>query len=201
MDNARGVLSDRDIHREINAGNIVIYDPEKDCADNIQNCSVDVTLGKWHFRANPATSVNQVLNPFDPASVHTYWGRVIEAKSGYIELAPGEMVLAHTNEFIGGLNHITTMMRARSTMSRSGVEVCGDAGWGDIGFYNRWSLRLKNNSSWPVKLPVKERVGQIIFMYTGIPDKVYQGQYQKSTDLGELVKNWTPDTLLPKLPV
>ncbi|MCX8513508.1 MAG: hypothetical protein ORN26_00305 [Candidatus Pacebacteria bacterium] len=43
-------------------------------------------------------------------------------------MRPGETILAHTNEFIGGRNHITTMMKARSSMGRSFIEVCKCAG-------------------------------------------------------------------------
>ena len=49
-----------------------------------------------------------------------------------IWIAPGETILGHTNEFIGGTESVTTMMKARSSMGRNFIEVCKCAGWGDM---------------------------------------------------------------------
>lgn len=116
----------------------------------------------------------------------------------YILLSPGESILAHTREFVGGLNHITTMVKARSSMGRSNVTICRDAGWGDINFVSRWTLEITNNSTSPIVLPVGARIGQIIFFYTGIPDTVYTGKYQEGNTIKEIVEKWSPSMLLPK---
>lgn len=50
-----------------------------------------------------------------------------------IWVAPGETILGHTEEFIGGRHNVTTMMKARSSMGRNFIEVCKCAGWGDVG--------------------------------------------------------------------
>lgn len=55
-----------------------------------------------------------------------------------IWITPGETILAHTNEFIGGCKSVTTMMKARSSLGRNFIEVCKCAGWGDVGYINRW---------------------------------------------------------------
>ncbi|CAH6420095.1 DUTP diphosphatase [uncultured virus] len=206
-----GVLSDRDIRREIAAGNIILHDPDRDCTGNIQNCSVDITLGPYFYRNEHPIPF---FNPWSAQHVHDYWGSVQEAsvasevnapqlglKVGeqYILLSPGESILAHTREFIGGLNNITTMVKSRSSMGRSNVTICRDAGWGDCGYYNRWTLEITNNSTSPIVLPIGARIGQIIFFYMGIPDTVYSGKYQTSFNLKEVVDNWSPSMLLPKL--
>jgi len=63
-----------------------------------------------------------------------------------IWLKPGERILAHTNEFIGGINKITTSMQARSSMGRSFISVCLCAGFGDVGYHNIWTFEITNHS-------------------------------------------------------
>lgn len=205
------VLSDRDIKRELIAGNILIHDPENDCSCNIQNCSVDITLGPYFYRNSAPIPY---FNPWNAEHVNAYWGTTQEAsvvedetkalqiglKVGdkYILLSPGESILGHTREFIGGRNHITTMVKARSSIGRSNVTICRDAGWGDIGFISKWALEISNNSTSPIILPVGARVGQIIFFYTGTPENTYSGKYQTGSTIEEIVENWHPSTLLPK---
>lgn len=209
------VLSNKDILRELETGNIVIHDPDdrNNVRNNIQNCSVDITLGKYYFSHTQEYS-GQILNPWSAESVRDYWGSVkVSSKvntqeesdylklplgSSYILLYPGQSILAHTNEYIGGKNHITTMMKSRSSLGRCNVTICRDAGWGDIGYINRWTLEITNYSSVPVVLRTGSRIGQIIFFYTGEPESVYSGKYQKEHDLQTLIKNWTPEDLLPK---
>jgi deoxycytidine triphosphate deaminase len=41
-----------------------------------------------------------------------------------IWIKPGETILGHTMEYIGGKTSITTMMKARSSMGRNFIEVC-----------------------------------------------------------------------------
>ena len=206
-----GVLSDRDIKREITAGNIVLHDPDRDCMGNIQNCSVDITLGKYFYRNNKAIPV---LNPWSAEHVKSYWGNVQEASvasaenaaelalnegQSYILLQPGESILGHTREFVGGCHHITTMIKARSSLGRNNITICRDAGWGDISFISSWCLEITNNGTSPIVLPIGARVGQIIFFYTGVSDTVYKGKYQTGNGIEEIVKNWSPEMMLPKL--
>jgi hypothetical protein len=33
---------------------------------------------------------------------------------------------------------VTTMMKARSSLGRNFIEICKCAGWGDVGYINRW---------------------------------------------------------------
>ena len=41
-----------------------------------------------------------------------------------IWIKPGETILGHTLEYIGGRHTITSMMKARSSMGRNFIEVC-----------------------------------------------------------------------------
>lgn len=120
-----------------------------------------------------------------------------------IVLRPGETILAHTQEFIGGKDHITTMMKARSSMGRNFIEVCKCAGWGDVGYINRWTMEITNNSkNYIIPLVVGRRIAQIIFFETGpILERDYttSGKYASSTNIKELKKSWKPDSMLPQL--
>lgn len=93
-------------------------------------------------------------------------------------------------------------MQSRSTWGRNGVAVCFDAGWGDPGYINRWTMEIYNlNQRHSVVLPVGERIAQIVFMKTGPVKSAYHdlsGKYQSSLDLEELKKNWSPEQMLPR---
>lgn len=211
----KAVLSDNDIIREMKAGNIVIYDPKNpnsDFKDKIQNCSVDITLGEHIYRSsednkdkkiNIWSSSNNYWDILEEAKIikYEYEGNEYDLKVGdkYFVLKPNELILAHTEEFIGGRNYITTMMKSRSSIGRSGLCICNDAGWGDIGYINRWTMEIKNNSQSHIILPVGKRIGQIIFLYSTQPSQSYHGKYQTHTDIESIVNSWSPESMLPKL--
>jgi dCTP deaminase len=128
----------------------------------------------------------------------------ISPQDRIIWLKPGETILAHTNEFIGGRESVTAMMKARSSLGRNFIEICKCAGWGDVGYINRWTMEITNNSRYySIPLVVGRRVAQIVFFDTeGICTASYEqtGKYQMSTtDVTELMKRWTPDDMLPKM--
>ena len=120
-----------------------------------------------------------------------------------IILEPGETILAHTEEFIGGKNHITTMMKARSSWGRNFIEVCKCAGWGDVGYTNRWTMEITNNArQYRIPLIVGRRIAQIIFFETGDirqSDYTQQGKYQSATNVDDIQKQWDPRSMLPKM--
>lgn len=218
-----GVLSKTDILTHLKAGNIVV-DPFN--PDNLANASYDVRLGKYYYRQDPM-DITQTVNPFWEKSVRKMYSTLQEAQPVkdliskhnpfhnfkpadlVILIAPGETILAHTIEFIGGKNGtkdlpaVTTEMRARSSIGRIGIGVCKCAGWGDIGYVNRWTMEITNFSNSIIPLPVGLRVAQIIFhAVTPVEQKdEYQakGKYQSSSELKLLKKNWQPEDMLPKL--
>ena len=99
-------------------------------------------------------------------------------------------------------------MKSRSSWGRNGVAACFDAGWGDPGYINRWTMEIFNlNQSESVPLPVGERIAQIIFHETGAVINSYgktggeglgTSKYQTSDDLQEIIKAWTPSQMLPR---
>jgi hypothetical protein len=80
--------------------------------------------------------VDRVWGTFCEAELHCQWsartGIVLEnikPDDRIIWLKPGETILGHTNEFVGGRWTVTTMMKARSSLGRNFIEVCKCAGW------------------------------------------------------------------------
>jgi dCTP deaminase len=194
--------------------------------NQLNTSSYDVTLGEYYYRPQLPQVDNMICNEniydiWSKESVDKVWGDVKCAQTleenGYdankfnigstdkvIFIKPGETILAHTNEFIGGVNTVTTMMKARSSMGRSFITVCSCAGWGDVGYFTRWTMEIKNNSQYyTIPLVVNKPIAQIIFFETGeveVGSSYNQtGHYQTESSLSELIKNWNPSSMLPKL--
>ena len=215
-----GVYSNTEIVDAVKRGHIVFHPFQP---DHINGSSVDVTLGEWYYRTDRRTRTD-VYNPFDKEEVEHYFGapqkaiphkqwaqkrgrelvKNIPADHPVIELEPGERVLGHTHEFIGIKPPGTTSMQSRSTWGRNGISVCFDAGWGDPGYINRWTMEIYNlNQRHTMILPVGERIAQIVFQHTGEVKGEYHnlsGKYhaESSDDFESLVKNWSPEQMLPK---
>lgn len=214
-------LSDKKILEHMKAGSIAIEPFDR---SNLATSSYDVTLGEWYFREQPTKYNHSLYNIWSRAHMEHVWGadkpeRAIYAKEAFkkynfkwegirpddkvILLRPGETILAHTNEFIGGRDTVTTMMKARSSLGRNFIEVCKCAGWGDVGYVNRWTMEITNNSTnYLIPLVAGRRIAQIIFFETGPilkSDYTKAGKYQTVTDIKKLKKVWKPTDMLPKL--
>jgi dCTP deaminase len=208
------VLSNNEIVKEMMNGNIII---ENFNPNNLSNCSYDVTLGEFFYRHKRSKDAT-IYNVQQKSHMKKYWGDVKQARvpngvereimdlgedDKFILLQPNELILAHTNEFIGGRHNITTMMKTRSTMGRCGVECCGSAGWGDVGYINRYTMEIKNNSNEVICLTVGMRIAQIVFLYTSSPPSFSyekKGHYQLSSDIIEVIASWKPEMMLPQVP-
>lgn len=214
-------LSDKRIIEAMKNGDIVITPFKK---ENLATSSYDVTLGEMYFREQPhAKYHHNIYNIYNKSHTDHVWGTTphkaekasdalkkfnfnwegINPNDKIIFLDPGETILAHTNEFIGGKHHITTMMKARSSMGRNFIEVCKCAGWGDVGYTNRWTMEITNNSRYyAIPLVVGRRIAQIIFFETGpILNDNYatSGKYQSTDDVKKMIKEWNPLSMLPRL--
>lgn len=211
--NGGSVLSRDGILREIQSGRVVI---KPFCVDNLSSSSYDVTLGQYYYReSKPGLNSSDVFDIYSESDVNRVWGplhkaaAVADAAEQVIWLEPGETILCHTNEFIGGTTDITTMMKARSSMGRCFIEVCKCAGWGDVGYVNRWTMEVTNNSRYyKIPLVVGRRIAQIVFFRTSdaVPaESSYENEvdskYQSVShgDIKALMNAWKPSDMLPKL--
>ncbi|KKU82013.1 MAG: hypothetical protein UY07_C0005G0007 [Parcubacteria group bacterium GW2011_GWA1_47_8] len=213
-------LSDKTIIEQRERGDIII-EPFK--RENLATSSYDVSLGEWYFREQKPKNFFGVYNIYNQSHTEKVWGTEpiraeyakdilkltpedlegIHPDDRVIILEPGETILGHTDEFIGGREHITTMMKARSSLGRNFIEVCKCAGWGDVGYTNRWTMEITNNSRhYAIPLVVGRRIAQIIFFETGPileGDYTKTGKYQSGGSFEELKTAWKPQNMLPRL--
>lgn len=216
------LLSINPIQDEMRKGNIVILPFQE---ENLGSASYDLTLGRWFYRETPALPGRNIYNMYDPDHVNRVWRHAEQAithadwlkchpdqpplkniglDEELIWLAPGETILAHTNEFIGGRYEITTMMKARSSLGRNFITVCRCAGWGDVGYINRWTMEITNNSRYyHIPLVVGRRVAQLTFFKVDPVSQedsyVAKGKYQSKLNEFELQQIWHPADMLPKM--
>ncbi|OGZ30197.1 MAG: hypothetical protein A2931_03750 [Candidatus Niyogibacteria bacterium RIFCSPLOWO2_01_FULL_45_48] len=214
------LLSRDAILRHMKEGNIIIdpYEPKK-----LKTTSYDVTLGEYFWRESHPNGGHTIHNIYDDASTKRIWSGPHEAKTTekfseemnmkfsnikpgdkIIMIHPGETILAHTQEYVGGRTKCVGKMYARSSLGRNFIEVCKDAGWGDVGYFNRWTMEVTNNSQhFTIPLVVGRRIAQMVFYEVEpILDKDYsqdKGKYQVADDLEKLKKDWNPHMMLPKM--
>lgn len=211
--------SDRIIER-LKDGTIVIDPFSK---ENLGTVSYDVTLGEHYFREQNRGPLKKFYSPYSQTDVKEVWGKPQLAENALkifgeeelpipegireddrvILISPGETILAHTQEFIGGRHDVTTMMKARSSLGRNFIEVCKCAGWGDLGYINRWTMEITNNSvHYAIPLVVGRRIAQIAFFQVDPVTRVDysgSGKYQTDQDLDRLKQSWLPHMMLPQM--
>lgn len=119
----------------------------------------------------------------------------LEREDKVIIVKPGEMILCHTQEYIGGRNVIDTQISGKSTAGRLGIEVCSDANKGDVGFQGRWTLEIRNkHPKLALVLVVGGPYATVSFMEVETPVNQYQGKYwPPSSGKAE----WSPEMMLP----
>ena len=215
------LLSRDAILRHFKEGNIIIdpFDERK-----LKTTSYDISLGEWLWREGHPEGRATMHNLYDENSTKQVWqGPYCAEKAGEVMerlgmefknikpdekivlLRPGETILAHTEEFIGGRNRVVAKMYARSSLGRNFVEVCKDAGWGDLGYFNRWTMEVTNNSQYfIIPLVVGRRVGQFVFYEVeplkDAPDYVGEGgKYQRSQEIEEVKRTWNPHMMIPQM--
>lgn len=216
------LLSRNAILRHLKEGNIIIdpFHPKK-----LKTTSYDVAIGEHFWRESHPNGGHTIHNIYDEASTKRIWSGPHKAESvekiakimgmkfanikpedKIILLHPRETILAHTKEFVGGRKKCVAKMYARSSLGRNFIEVCKDAGWGDVGYFNRWTMEVTNNSQhFTIPLVVGRRIAQMVF-YEVEPIKdadyskdKYGGKYQMADDLKKLKKEWSPSMMLPKM--
>nr|QBK88709.1 MAG: trimeric dUTP diphosphatase [Mimivirus LCMiAC01] len=225
MNNKYSLLNNDDIKKYRNEGEIVI---EPFNEKQLGNTSYDITLGPYYYREQLPQKGNSIHNLFSEKSTAEYWGKPLKAlpygdykKQGMlsenvknsenikdddlvIPIDAHECILGHSNEFIGGKTHVTTMLKSRSSTGRNNITTCACSGWGDIGYYNRYTLELRNLSRFhKTFLVVNRRYAQVVFLKCNkINNKISYhstGKYQTASNLDELKKTWNPTMMLPKM--
>lgn len=223
-------LTKDSIEKMIECGSIIITDFED---FRLQGASYDVTLGNFYYRVQPNSAGFGVHNPLSKESTEKLWGvEPIEAitfeklysrlgneideetRESYhpeqkvILLQPGELILGHTHEFIGSNDsRITPDMSAKSSSGRNGITVCKCAGWGDPGYFNRWTMEIQNEfMDRKLILTVGMEIAQIKFIMDPLAKEnntkiLYgnSGKYQNGQDIDSVKNSWSPKMMLPQM--
>ena len=93
-----------------------------------------------------------------------------KAKSGFILLEPGAVVLAVTREFVKMPDNVCGQIFTKSTLGRMFINHMM-AGVIDAGYSGRLTLELKNEGQHAVKIPVGSRVVQMVYQTLNFPAK------------------------------
>ena len=156
----------------------------------VNPASVDLTLGATlreprRYWRNPLTRrVAWFLLKLAGATKHTgsaYWSD----PKPFLEYTmwPGQIVLAHSEQYITVPDDCVAVLFSKSTIGRMGLEHL-HAGYGDPGFEGQFTFELINTAPWPIKLVPSMRVMQIVFIKTAsMPTNTYAttGHYNKQT--------------------
>jgi len=171
------LLSDRDIHAEINSGRVKV---EPFDAAMVQPSSVDVRLDRF-FRVFE----NHKYSVIDPSIEQSELTReiAVEPDEEFI-LHPGEFVLASTYEVITLPDDIAGRLEGKSSLGRLGLLTHSTAGFIDPGFSGHITLELSNVANLPVKLFPGMKIGQLCLIKLSSPAEhpygsaLYGSRYQ-----------------------
>lgn len=201
-------LGDNGIRKALEAGEVIIYPFNE---ERLNNASYDVSLGSFVWAPVPTVAA------IDPsmADPRDHYSLIDMEKRGPVTIPPHGFVLAHTQEFIGGTfdkqdgdgylgkdDGVLGEIKTKSSAARWALDICRAAGWGDVGFFNRWTVEIQNAAPWPIIIKPGMLLGQIVFRpITDVdPENGYEvkGSYQLSSELDQVVDGWSPDMMLPK---
>ena len=162
------LLSDRDIRKSINAGDLGIepFDPEL-----IQPSSVDVRMDRYFrvFNNSKYTHIDPKLNQDELTSL-------VEVEDGdAFVLHPGEFVLASTLEKFTLPAHLAGRLEGKSSLGRLGLLTHSTAGFIDPGFSGYITLELSNVANLPITLWPGMKVGQLALFQMSSPAETPYG--------------------------
>ena len=156
------LLSDRDIHAQIDAGRVSLepWDPAL-----VQPASVDVRLDRY-FRIFE----NHRYDAIDPAAEQDELTRMVSpiGDEPFI-LHPGEFVLGATYEYVTLPDDIAARLEGKSSLGRLGLLTHSTAGFIDPGFTGHVTLELSNMATLPIKLYPGMKIGQLCFFRLSSP--------------------------------
>lgn len=160
------MLSDSEILYELQEKRINI---DKFNLSQLNSNSYNVRLGNWFIFTKAEIGKPNYLD------IRWY------ADDYPVSLPHGTTVLGITKEIIGTREKVVAQLRSRSSTRRNLITVCDDAGFGDVGYNNRWTVELTcHANSGFINLNVNSEFAQMIFDYTGKVNNEYRGQYSNN---------------------
>ncbi len=156
------LLSDRDIHAEIDGGRLQLdpWDPEL-----VQPSSIDVRLDRFFRVFN-----NWQYTHIDPSQQQDDLTSLIEPKGDEpFVLHPGEFVLGSTLEVVTLPNDLAGRLEGKSSLGRLGLLTHSTAGFIDPGFTGHITLELSNVANLPITLYPGMKIGQLCLFRLSSP--------------------------------
>lgn len=164
------VLSDKDIEREIRAGNIQV-DPPVQLTD-IQPSSLDVHLGdKLSKVKEDHPALYRVVDVSYPG-VGTIFQTLYEEQDipgGGYDLQPQEFILSNLRQRIKLSSRISARIEGTSTLARFGLTVHSTAPTVHATYGGYLKLELCNHGGLPIRLRAGMKIAQLIFEYLKTP--------------------------------
>lgn len=148
--------------------------------DQINSASIDLTLGSEILVEQDSNKVIS-LKKRDPLPMTK-----LDISNGHYDMAPGEAILAHTNEVFHLPLDVSGLYVLKSSMARIFLNHC-NAGFADAGWNGSvLTLELINQTRFHrIRLDDKVRIGQMLFFkHKAVPkDKSYakRGRYNGDT--------------------
>ena len=141
------ILSDKQILKEIEKGNILIEPYDK---SHLGTNSYDVHLGKYL-----ATYNERVLDARQHNKIE-----VFEIPEDGFILQNDTLYLGVTEEYTESHAHVP-FLEGKSSVGRLGIDIHATAGKGDVGFCNSWTLEISVKQ--PVRIYKGMPIGQLIY--------------------------------------
>ena len=188
------ILTGQGIKEQRNSGSIVI-EPFKE--ENVQPNSYDLTLGNFYYPLYKIDGIDyEEYNLNDLSFGGFFDDRWLFNMADFYEsvtIPGGGSIITHTNECFGAVQDFAPQIATKSTLARYGIDVCGSAGFGDVGYVNKWTLEIFNRTHFPVTLIHGQPVCQVYFTeLIGEQVNKYTGTY----NAGE--NTWKPQDMKPK---
>lgn len=120
----------------------------------------------------------------------------VDGYEGTYRIAPGQFLLAATNECVRLPNDVVARVEGKSSIGRVGLAVHITAGFIDPGFEGQITLEIANLSPWPIVLRQDMRIAQIAFTVLDSPARAPYGKvghYQGQTGPTESRYRMAPD--------
>ena len=172
-------LSDRDIHRAVEAGDIVISDFD---TGRLQPASYDILLGD-RFKVLDAFSTPYI----DPVKgvIPVYKEMIIPEGESFI-LHPGVSILGTSRDYFGSDRYLI-QLSGKSSLARIGLIVHNTAGLINPGHFLHVTFELCNLNTVPIILRPDMPIAQITFSELSTPP---DREYARTGRYGMGAKNW-----------
>ena len=165
------ILSDTDIRREIELGNILVKSAYGDAC--IKTNGIDLTLGD---------SLTQYNEDVLDAKLFNGYNTIIIPEEGFV-LMPNQLYLGYVAEYTECKSNIVPFLEGKSSIGRLGISVHLTAGIGDIGFRGYWTLEI--TAVQPVRIYAGMPICQLLFMYAKSMPRLDYSQKKSSKYIGQ----------------